>query len=263
MKHLKTLGLCVVAICALSVAIVSSAQAAAPEYGRCLKAEKNVKKEWTGSFSDSKCNKAVSEAEKAKKGKYSWFPGAVKKFQTSTGGKAVLEEVGKYAVGCESETSVGEYAGTKEVHGVVVKFKNCKSGPLTCTSEGHPLGELETNTLEGRVVWENEAARKTAFELFPAIGQEQFIEFNCGGQLTVAVKGAILVPIKPDKMSETVPLKFKAKHGFQAVEYYEEGGKKIKAVLLSNFAGQGFAQAGQNITSTVKNEEKLELNTIV
>lgn len=263
MKHLRALGLLVAAACVLSLAIVASASATAPEYGRCLKAEKNVKKEYTGNYSNSSCTKAVTEAEKAKKGKYEWFPGAVKKGQVSVGGKGILEEVGKNAVGCETESSVGEYSGTKEVKNVIVKFTGCHASPFTCTSEGHATGELETNPLEGRVVWENEAAKKPALELFPAVGQTQFIEFTCGAALTVAVKGAILVPVKPNKMSETVPLKYKAKHGFQKPEFYEEGGKKIEAVLFSNFAGKGFAQAGQNITSTVKNEEKLELNSVI
>lgn len=263
MKHLRTLGICALALCALSLAVVSSASATAPEYGRCLKAEKNVKKEWTGSFSDSKCNKKVTEAEKAKKGKYNWFPGAVKKLQTSVGGKGVLEEVGKNLVICASESSVGEYVGTKEAKNLIVKFKGCEAGPQRCTSPGHEIGELETNVLEGRAVWENEAAHKTALDLFPALGQEQFIEFNCGGATTVAVKGSILVPIKADKMATTFVLKYKAKHGFQQLEQYEEGGKKITDVLLSNFAGKGFAQAGQTITSTVTNEEALELNSYV
>ena len=38
---------------------------------------------------------------------------------------------------------------------------------------------------------------------------------------------------------------------------------KVKDVLLSDFAGKGYEQAGQTITSTVKNEEKLEVNTVV
>ena len=147
---------------------------------------------------------------------------------------------------------------------MIVKFKECESGPFVCTSEGHPAGELETKTLEGRLVWENETTKKVAFELTPVGGESHpFIELTCGLSLTVAVKGAILVPIKTNTMSETVPLKYKAKHGFQTPEYYEEGGKKVRAVLLSNFGGKGFAQAGQNIVSTVKNEEKLEVNTIV
>lgn len=263
MKRTRALALCLAAACALSLAVVASASATPPEYGRCIKGVKNANKEYTGKFSNSSCTKEVSEAEKAKKGKYEWFPGAVKKFQTSTGGKGILEEVGKNAVGCASESSTGEYSGTKEAKNVIVKFKECKSGPFTCTSEGHALGELETNPLEGRVVWENEALKKVAFDLFPAIGQTQFIEFTCGAALTVAVKGSILVPIKTNKMSETVPLKYKASHGFQKPEAYEEGGKKITDILLSNFSGKGFAQAGQNIVSTVKNEEKLELNTVI
>ena len=88
-------------------------------------------------------------------------------------------------------------------------------------------------------MWENEAAHKLAFLLHPESGT-QFIEFNCGGTLTVAVRGAILVPIKADTMSLTVPLKYKGKKGIQQLQEYEEGGKKIKAVLEANFAGKGF-----------------------
>jgi hypothetical protein len=263
MKKLTTLTLCLVALAAMSLAMVASASAAAPEYGRCLITEKNAKKEYSGNFSDSKCTKKVTEAEKAKKGKYEWFPGVVKNKQVSIGGKGILEEVGKNAVGCKSQSSTGEYSGTKDVKNVVVKFKECASGPFTCTSEGHALGELETNPLEGRVVWENETTKKVDLELFPAGGKEQFIEFTCGATLTVAVKGAILVPVKTNTMSATVSLKYKAKHGFQTPEFFEEGGKKVKAVLESNFGGKGFAQAGQTITSTVTNEEKLELNTTI
>jgi hypothetical protein len=258
MKCLRVLGVCALVACALSAVASATASAAAPEYGRCVKVEK-VGKLYNGSYTDSKCTKK----SETKTGKYEWYPGAVKKFQTSTGGKAILEEVGKNAVGCESESSSGEFFGTKEVHNLQVRFKGCHVSTLICTSEGYAAGELVTNTLEARVVWESEAAKKTALELYPAIGTEQFIEFNCSGQLTVAVKGALLVPIKNDKMVSSEKLKFKAKHGFQVPEFYEEGGKKVKAVLESNFGGKGFAQAGQNITTTVLGEEKLELNAVI
>lgn len=258
-KNLRVLGACLTAACAMSAIVATaSASAAAPEYGRCLAVPK-VGKTYSGGFSDSKCTKK----SETKTGKYEWNPGAVKKFQTSTGGKAILEEVGKNAVGCESESSKGEFFGTKEVHNLTVTFKGCHVGTLICTSEGHAAGELQTNTLEARVVWEKEASKKTALELYPALGTEQFIEFNCSGQLTVSVKGQLLVPIKNDKMVSTETLKFKAKKGFQSPEYYEEGGTKHKAILLSNFGGKGFAQAGQNLTSVVTGEEKLELNAVV
>lgn len=143
-----------------------------------------------------------------------------------------------------------------------MKFKKCEAPGLICTSPGHEKGELETVSLEGRVVWENEKKHKTALDLFPEGGGE-FIEFNCGGTLTVAVRGSILVPVTADKMSSMVTLKYVGKKGIQKVQYYEEGGSKVKDVLEANFAGTGFVQASQTITSTVSNEEKLELNAYV
>ncbi len=261
MRRGRLMGLCLIAAVAVSATAAAGASAAAPEYGRCVKATK-VGKEFTGQFSDSKCTKEVPEAERPKKGKFSWLPSAVKAKQISSGGKGILEEAGKYAVGCASESSIGEYSGTKNVKHVVVKFKKCEAPGLSCTSEGHEKGELETVPLEGRLVWENEKAHKLAFMLYPESGT-QFIEFNCGGTLTVAVRGAILVPIKADKMSATVPLKYKGKKGIQALSEYEEGGKKIKANLEANFAGSGWVPASQTITSTVTNEEKLEANAYI
>jgi hypothetical protein len=250
-------GLVLVATFALSVAIVASASAAAPEYGRCEKAEK-VGKVYNGDFTNSGC----TTKSEAKTGKYEWHPGVLKVKQTSKGGKGILEEAGKYAVGCESEESTGEYSGTKEVKHLIVKFKKCEAPGLVCTSEGHAKGELETVPLAGRVVWENEAKRKTALDLFPEGGGD-FIEFDCGSALTVAVKGSILVPVTADKMSDTVTLKYVGKKGLQKVKDYEEGGVKVKDVLEANFAGKGFVEASQDITSTVTNEEKLELNAYV
>jgi hypothetical protein len=124
-------------------------------------------------------------------------------------------------------------------------------------------GELETVPLEGRVVFENEKEHKTALDLYPGGGVEKFIEFNCSGALTVAVRGSVLVNVKADKMSETVTLKYKGKGGFQTPEYYEENGVKVKDILEANFAGKGWDQSSQTIVSTVKNEEKLELNAYV
>lgn len=261
MIRVRLVGLCLVAMFAISVGVAASASAAAPEYGRCEKAEK-VGTSYTGKFSNSGCTKEVPESERAKKGKYEWHPGAVKAKQTSKGGKAILEEAGRYAVGCESEESTGEYSGTKTVKHVIVKFKRCEAPGLICTSEGQERGDLETVPLEGRVVWENEAKHKTAFDLVPEGGGD-FIEFNCGGTLTVAVRGSILVPVTADKMSETVTLKYVGKKGLQKLKDYEEGGVKIKDVLEADFAGKGFVEASQTITSTVTNEEKLELNAYV
>ena len=175
-----------------------------------------------------------------------------------------MEEVNGNGVGCAKEHSAGEYSGTKEVKNLIVTFQNCEAAGLVCTSPGHSAGELVTNTLEGSVEWENKAAHKTALDLYPAGGAEKFIEFTCGAALTIAVRGSILTPVKADKMSLTVPLKYKQKRGIQKPTEYETGaGKKVKDVLEANFSNQGWLQSGQTITSTVTNEEKLELNAYV
>ena len=256
MKQLRIMGLCLVSALMACALAVASASAEAPEYGRCLK----VAKPYNGGFTNSGC----TTKSEMKTGKYEWYPGVVKKMQTSSGGKGALEEVNGNGVGCKQEHSVGEYSGTKEVKNVIVTFEKCESVGLVCTSPGHSAGELVTNTLEGSVEWENKAGHKTALDLFPAGGAEKFIEFTCGATLKIAVRGSILVPVKPDKMSLTVPLKYKQKRGVQKPTEYETGsGTKVKDVLEANFSGQGWLQSGQTITSTVTNEEKLELNAYV
>ena len=131
-----------------------------------------------------------------------------------------------------------------------------------CTTKGSKLGELVTNELEGIVGWENKARKKTDLELYPAksVTSGYFIEFECQG-LVVKVRGHVLVPIKNDKMTSTETLKFNAKKGKQKPEKWEESGSP--AILEASFKGGPFEQAGQNIISTVKGEEQLELNAVV
>ena len=243
---------------AMSVIGVASASAAAPEFGRCLKVAK-VDKKYTGRFSDKACTKEVSEAERAKKGKYEWTPGAAKKLQTTAGGKGVLTTVGELGVTCETEHSTGEYSGTKEVKNVVVKFNGCESAGAKCETTGAAQGELVTKTLEGIVGFEDKAADKTAFDLYPVGRTGLFIEFACIS-LTVAVKGSVLVPITSDKMEQSGTLKYVATRGHQQVEHFEG---EPNDILEAKFTDRGMEQAGQTITTTLTNEEKLELNAVV
>ena len=265
MRRLRITGLCLIAMLALGVtAAAGSASAEPPEFGRCIK-QVAVNKVYSGKYKDSKCTEEASEAERAKKGKYEWFPGAVKNKQTSVGGSAALETAVKHlGVGCEAEASKGEYVGTKEVKNILVTFTGCHSGPEVCQSPGRAKGELQTNALEGTIVWENKAKKKTDLELFPQGGVEKFIEFTCGSHLTISVRGKILVPIKNDKMTLTETLKYKATKGIQKPDAYETlSGGKESAYLESLFLSEeknSWEQAGQTVTSKVTNEEKLELN---
>jgi hypothetical protein len=254
MRGLNRIGLCLLAAFALGAIAANAAFAEAPELGRCLKAEK-IGKTYNGGFTNSSC----TSASQGKTGKYEWFPGAAKVKQTTKGGKGQLETVGKLGVECQTETSTGEYSGAKEVKNVVVTFEGCESAGIKCNTAGSAAGELVTRTLEGTYGFENKARKKTAFDLYPKGKTGLFIEFSCTG-LQIAVRGSILVPIKSDKMALTTSLKYKATRGVQKVQSFEG---MPKDVLETTHQGLPYEESGQNITTTLTNEEKLELNAVV
>lgn len=253
------IGLCLTAVLSLCALAASSASATAPEYGRCLKAEK-IGKTYNGGFADAKCTKA----SETKTGKFKWVPGAEKAEFTSSGGVGVLTQVSGAGVECQKETSNGHFVpgNNKEEAGVIVKFTGCKSLEFPCTTEGAASGELITNELEGIVGWANKALKKTDLKLYPAksVSSGLFIEFHCAS-LVVKVRGKVLAPIKNDKMTSTETLKFVASKGIQNPDEWEES--KGLTILEASFKGGPFEQAGQQITSTVTGAEKLELNAVV
>lgn len=261
MRAVRVAGVCMGVLLLPAFAGVSGANAAAPEYGRCLKAEK-IGKVYNGSYTDSKCTKASG----TKTGKYEWYPGAVKRKFTSTGGAGFLETVGGAKVECKGESSTGEFKpSNKEEADVVVTFTGCEAFDLPCTTTGKKAGELVTNELEATVGWESKASKKTDVELYPAasVTSGLFIEFECTG-LVIKVRGHVLVPIKNDKMTQTETLKFKATKGKQKPEKWEESSSPaILESAFTNFKNGEYEQAGQTITSTVKTEEKLELNAVI
>ena len=259
MKPMRSLGLCLVVGFALIAVAASSAWATAPEYGRCIKKAKAEGKGYTA-------NKCTVSGE-GSKAKYEWVPGAGKtKFETK-GGVGILTAVGGEQVECKTESSTGEFfeGNNKEAGNMKIKFNECKSLALPCSTAGAKSGELLTNNVEAIVGWENKARKKTALELYPAhsVASGLFIEFECTG-LVVKVRGKVLVPIKNDKMTTSETLKFKASKGKQKPEKWEESSEK--AILEASFKGSPYEQSGQDITSVLTElagEEALELNAVV
>jgi hypothetical protein len=273
MRRMKIVGLCLMAVFAMSALVFSaSASAVAPEYGSCVK---KAKAEGSG-YSNSGCTKAVGTGAK-----FEWTPGAAGQKFSTTGGVATLTTVKGEQVTCEKENSTGEYlAGNNKEEKTTVNFEGCKSGGLTCTTEGKKPGELTTNELIGIVGYEKEPegtkARKTVLELHPgpSAPAHHFIDFKCTAALTIEVRGVggtedagILVKIKNGKMTAVETLKYTQSKGKQKPEKWipPSGSFPNPTFLESNFQGTGFAQSGQTITSKVENAGgvKLELNGFV
>ncbi len=250
MKLVRIAWLCLAAALIVSAVGAATASAAAPEIGRCLK----VSPAKTGKFSNSGCTK-----EKAG-GNYEWAPGAVKNKFKTTGGLGKLETLNGTTVTCKTQESGGEYNSPKTVTGVVVKFTHCESAGFTCGTEGAKEGEIITNPLEGRLGIEKKG-KKIGFDLFPtAADGGLYVTFNCTVALHITVGGSVIVPVKTNKMLNTLTLKYTANKGKQKPEHFEG---EPTDVLISEINGKKPEQSGINITSTQTGEEALEANAVV
>ena len=271
MTRTRTVGLCLVAVFAITAMMVSSASATAPEFGRCLKqATKSL-----SNFDSAKCVKLASEdagteAENLKKGNFQWFPGVVNnKFTTkmNSGTIFVLETIGGTKITCTGETSGGEYvtgSSNKEVAGVVMQFTGCETHLGKCNSPGKGEGKISTAALEGVLgvekVGSNPPRNDTlALELHAPAG-EDVAKISCGS-LPVVIRGSVLHKVAANAMKLTATEKLTASRGKQKPEHFA-GGLPGEHILESSTNGGPFEQTGLTITTVLTNEEKVEASTV-
>jgi len=177
MKRFKVMGLCLVAVFALSALVASAASAALPEYATCSKAEpKN-----TGNYTGNDCEPATKVAGT---GKYEVVLGIAKAKKTAIKGKNVGTpknvlvspvhcSTGKLVLGsCSGTFEPGKEkpaseAGVTEclkekLTGTVTSAKNTKWKTVykKCKGEGQPANttgkkseEIETDELESTLVY--------------------------------------------------------------------------------------------------------------
>ncbi|HEV7527267.1 MAG TPA: hypothetical protein VGO29_00030 [Solirubrobacteraceae bacterium] len=254
--RIRIVGLCILAVVAISAITVSSASAAAPEFGRCVKAT-------GGKFKDSKCTLGSVPGEE----KYEWLPGVVKnKFTSKIKATtiATLETVGGTKITCTGETSTGEYTGLKTIGKMVATFTGCETSKLKCESPGKPgEGVIVTSPLGGPIGFETEVSPASKDHLASELHSESgnVAEFSCAG-LPVVVKGSVLHKITANAMKLTATEKFTASKGEQKPDHFA-GGTVDEHTLESNTNGGPFEEAGQTITSILTNEEKVEANSVV
>jgi hypothetical protein len=211
-RHLRMVGVCLVAIFAVA-AFASSSAMALPEWGKC-------EAKAGGKYSDGNCQ------TKAKKGTgtFEWKKGATlknipfsghnigsggvlstklricgekenpsamiygqhttrKKCEEAGGVDSLIESV---SIECESESNIGEATGKNGLTKVQVKFTGCKIfGVLPCQNGNE--GEINVNTLKGSLGYINKAEKKVGVLLEPAKKHGDFASFTCFGQLSIVV----------------------------------------------------------------------------
>ena len=255
-SRIRTLGLALVAVFAMSAIAVGSASASIlpVELGRCVKVTAG-----TGNYKDAGC----TEAESA--GEYVWDAGAVEKEFTSIGGKAELEgKTSKVKVICASEAGAGTYTSSTGFT-TTVAFKECEQGSLKeweerkgtkCKSTGAVAEEIKTHELKG-LYGVIKTPTKLGISLEADVSGETVATFECGLTET-KVTGSVISPITPvNKMELEETEKFAQTGGKQAPEAFEGGATDVLTSEIPSL--HTTEQAGQEVEATVKNKEKLEV----
>jgi hypothetical protein len=211
-RHVRMLGLCLVAVLAVAVVAASSASAAGPEWGKC-EAKAN------GKYKDAGCT------EKAKKGEgaYEWTKGAklknvrfaganvgsggvlntqlkfcegpenvqerrIPKGKCEAGGGKIEDSLGEnIAIECTAENNTGETSGKNKIVNIAVVFHGCVLfGSVPC-SNGPLEGEIRVNQLKGELGYISKSEHKVGVLLEPSKKHGEFAKFNCAGILSTVV----------------------------------------------------------------------------
>ncbi len=89
-------------------------------------------------------------------------------------------------VECASETASGEATGSDEASNVSVRFKGCVLfGTIPMETHGLPEGEIQVNTLKGKLGYINAAKHEVGVLLEPAASGGLFAEFEALAGLAV------------------------------------------------------------------------------
>lgn len=259
MKRFKAMGLCLVAMFAISLVGVASASAAEPEFGICKKQAGAATHEYT----DAACQNLSGGGNT---GKYQWLPGpnGTKGNFTAKTGAAALYTKGIGKVECAASSSKGKTLNTNETEVTGLEFTGCKSNGESCKGQAvgnEAAGDIETYALGGKLGYINNAgdADEVGNVLKGKGPGGLFAKFICG-PVEIKTYGAVI-----GKASGTiVDKKPPATHtelfevvGEQQVPQNFEGGPKQTLETEFSVAGTTKFESAQEATATVKG--KLEI----
>lgn len=234
---------------------------AAPEFGRCVDLAAG-----SGKYSSAACTKVGG------KDAFEWDYSLGKAHFTTrlANGTVKLETAKAFKITCTGETGTGEYTGLKTVGHFVITLTGCEEATQACSSAqagigeaGLATGEVVSGTLEGVLGVEKagskSASNRIALALFPAGRTGSLLQLDCGSA-SVAVDGAMLVPVVANKAVSSAALKFAATKGKQKLESFVGGPKEV---LEASIDGAGAEQMGLTASLTETSEEAIEINTVL
>jgi hypothetical protein len=215
---------------ALMAVASSSAQAALPEVGRCVKVAVG-----TGTFKDGKC----LTHETGTTGKWQWMPASVTENLTfeGSGSPPVLKTAGHETVECVVANTKGMFTGAKTAS-VEIEFQGCQNAKGEECASGTSENQIKTNPVEAElgfiqnVIVEGHFHVKVGLDLKAQPPTTALANYKCGtggpSELpNAALEGSVIAADKPiDVMKTENKLIFHVKlNGTQDPESFQEGPK--------------------------------------
>jgi hypothetical protein len=238
MRRASALGVALAAITLLIAVGATSASAALPEVGRCVKTEgtKEGKKTiYSAKYQNKKC---TVESAGGNTGKYEWSEVAEKEIETiAFMAGMTFETEGGRTISCNNHIAFGAFTGPK-TESWTFSLRNCEdSGTKTpCQSflpekQLNETGRIDSEELVGELGYINKAGKngkpEIGWEFKPKTGNILFF-FECGTTpLTgtkVTVEGSFIGQIKKvNKMLEEAHSYYRGAGGKQIPESFEGG----------------------------------------
>ena len=232
MKRIRIVGLCLVAVFALSAVAAASASAAEPAFEACIKTPKVGKSYPTGEFSNKECTASATE------GKYKLEPVAEGTKFTSKSKGATFTINGK-VVKCKKDANAGEFLGGRAVIEVIT-FSDCgvngnKKEP--CESEGAGAGTIKTEPLVGVLSYINSSETELGIAMGNFFGPS-FVSYKCGAEPAVTDVGGLVVgTIKNTSKGDTITFAVNGGGQQERRAYWEEGNENPNHLYTEPTAG--------------------------
>jgi hypothetical protein len=213
-RHVRKLGLCLVAVFAIGALAAASASAAELEYATCVKATK-VGKTYTGKFNNKTCTEANPKGE----GKYESQPVGEETPFTSKS-KGVTITVGAKVVKCKKSTGTGLYTSGPFTEAELT-FSSCGvngSKKEPCQTPASGAGIIKTSAFHTKLEYLNEAETQIGvlLQAFP------FAEFTCGAE-SFELNGRAIGTVTNTSKGVTLSFAANAKNEETLKSFFVEG----------------------------------------
>jgi hypothetical protein len=164
-------------------------------------------------------------------------------------------------VACGGVRATGEYSGASTVGNLVITFSECASKGSACNSEAAGEGQIVSSTLGGTlgVTQIKHGNSKPGLALAAAEEGQPFVAFSCGST-SALITGSVITEVTGNHPNLVEDVAFGQSAGVQKPQSFLGGPTDVLETSVNGAAGE---QTGLALKVQQKNEEPIEINTIV